>query len=288
MSDIAGRINNLSAGKQALLLRRLQKKAEAQRAQCIIPRLPRITSAFPLSFAQQRFWFLEQLVPNSSFYNIPLVFRLQGNLRVQTIQPGGPYSLCGWSSGGVVAFEVARQLLNQNEPIGPLALLDSHAHLYFRPYELRAIDETEAMLQFIKGLLPQNGQHTLIALGGSRKETLFSALRQAKGAGVLLPDIELPDLRLLLESTHTSLSTLEKYTPEILPCQITLFRAREGPLDQPGDAALGWQQYTTEPVEIFEVPGRHYTMLKDPHVSLLAQLLQTCLRKSQQESVRKG
>ena len=35
---------------------------------------------FPASFAQQRLWFIEQLLPGSSPYSIPLVFRLTGVL----------------------------------------------------------------------------------------------------------------------------------------------------------------------------------------------------------------
>ena len=40
----------------------------------------------PLSFAQQRLWFLAQLEPDSAFHNIPAAVRLQGQLNVEVLQ----------------------------------------------------------------------------------------------------------------------------------------------------------------------------------------------------------
>src|SRR5262249_42542233 len=44
---------------------------------------------------------------------------------LREIQPQGPYHLGGWSVGGLVALEIAQQLVIQGESINLLALLDS-------------------------------------------------------------------------------------------------------------------------------------------------------------------
>jgi amino acid adenylation domain-containing protein len=78
MTHLRDRIAGLSPEKRALLERRLQaaRPAVAER----IPRRRRDDAPIPLSFAQQRLWFLEQLEPGGSFYNLSFAIRLDGPL----------------------------------------------------------------------------------------------------------------------------------------------------------------------------------------------------------------
>src|SRR5262252_7194298 len=78
MSVDAPRATGLSAAKRALLERLLQGKASGD-APLTIPSRPR-TPESPLSFAQQRLWFIHQIDPTSPAYNVPVALRLRGRL----------------------------------------------------------------------------------------------------------------------------------------------------------------------------------------------------------------
>src|SRR5689334_24964795 len=81
-NDPSGTKSELSAAKRALLEARLRQNA-AKEAESI-PR--RNQTEAPLSFAQQRLWFLDQFSPGSCAYNVPRVFRLTGQPNVQALQ----------------------------------------------------------------------------------------------------------------------------------------------------------------------------------------------------------
>ena len=83
MKDHEGRHARLSAAKRALLEQRLRGgSSSARRA---IPFAPR-DAPLPLSFAQERFWFLAQLEDGGSVYNVPLSLELRGALDVAALE----------------------------------------------------------------------------------------------------------------------------------------------------------------------------------------------------------
>jgi len=80
VSQLAARLQGLSPQKRELLLRQLRQGAAAPPPRPPIQPLPRDGRGFPLSYAQQRLWFLHQLEPGSAAYNMPAPVRLSGRL----------------------------------------------------------------------------------------------------------------------------------------------------------------------------------------------------------------
>src|SRR5436309_2865730 len=78
-------LTSLPLDQRALLERRLLK---GRTGQARPQRIPRRTGdgPLPLSFAQQRLWFLEQLAPGSAAYHIPLALRARGPLDLAALQ----------------------------------------------------------------------------------------------------------------------------------------------------------------------------------------------------------
>jgi thioesterase domain-containing protein len=71
------------------------------------------------------------------------------------------------------------------------------------------------------------------------------------------------------------------YFPQVYPNSITLLRTSVQSSKAYQDSSLGWSQLTEGRVEIHQVPGNHLTMLRKPHVKVLAKQIKVCIERAQ-------
>ncbi|HEX2209622.1 MAG TPA: amino acid adenylation domain-containing protein, partial [Longimicrobium sp.] len=90
VGDVFGAAVSVRALFEAPTVAELAERVEAARgatAAMLAPVVPvERTEGMPLSFAQERLWFLDQLQPGGSFYNVPAAVRLSGALDVPALE----------------------------------------------------------------------------------------------------------------------------------------------------------------------------------------------------------
>jgi len=191
---------------------------------------------------------------------------------IRAVQPDGPYYLGGWSMGGVIAYEMAQQLLAQGQSIGLLAFLDTtipmtaanapyaeDADLSAREYGLdMTLEELDRLGPDEQ--LPYLWQHVQ-KLGLVETDTPLSLVQQI-----------LDDLKRLF---HAHIQLANDYTIRPYPGRITLFRPADSPIVNSTSRDRHWGRLAAA-VEVHFVPGLHHTMVKEPHVQVLAEHLRSC------------
>src|SRR6267142_1311425 len=85
MENVSDKKSRLSAAKRALLEQRLRGVSDSSQVSRSIPRRPH-QALVPLSFAQQRLWFLDQLLPGNSSYSVSRHVRIRGDVDCQALE----------------------------------------------------------------------------------------------------------------------------------------------------------------------------------------------------------
>ncbi len=84
----------------------------------------------------------------------------------------------------------------------------------------------------------------------------------------------------MLRVFYANIQAAYNYVPKACSNRVTLFKTTK-PSGVEQDSTLGWSKLATGGVEVHQVPGNHLTLLRKPHVQVLAKQLRECLEKVQ-------
>ena len=182
--------------------------------------------------------------------------------------PSGPIHLVGWSIGGNIAYEVARQLRAIGRRVGMLALLDSG----MLAAESQVTEDD--FLPLIAALFPGQDHESIEELRQKPPgEQLAYFINQAAKAGIV-PDDEALVGPHVFDVFQANVKAVHDYQPSEYAGRVLLIR----PADQIrtsalfDDQCLGWSQMVGS-IELASVSGDHAHMLQQPAVSEIANLL---------------
>ena len=183
---------------------------------------------------------------------------------LKTVQPHGPYRLLGHSYGGVVAYEMARMLLEQGEQISSLVLLDSIAP---------AVKQEEPPMDDARELF--DACTTAAGLSGAQLEIDIEWLRKSSDeenvryiVGLLNgrgQEITIAQFAAFYNVYRANLRCYRTYKPSLLPCEIdvSLYRASQEHQDRTTLLPdYGWNQLLHEPIRIYDVEADHFSILE--------------------------
>lgn len=176
--------------------------------------------------------------------------------------------------GGKVAYEIARQLEAAGERVGMLAVVDVPGTAdtsFVMP------DDTTTLARIVA----QIEDHYDCTLDVAGLEELDEAGRYALILARMVERHLVPpgagedELRGLLRVYKANMEAVLRYRPQASGTEITVIASAELAAGRPEDPALGWQSLTSGRVRVHRVPGSHLSMLKPPHVALVADALLT-------------
>ena len=193
---------------------------------------------------------------------------------MKTVQPAGPYHVGGWSMGGVIALEIARQLRASGDEVALLAVFDTHPF----PAEMEgALDDVELLRRLARDLagVPEEPLAELAAaLRAAEPERRIDALRAwSDAAGIAIPAPELENMGLRAKVLRAILEAARAYEPRPYDGRVLLVCAEQGVKGEGWEAAALpelWRRIVTGALDVRVVPGLHAQMVFEPHAAALA------------------
>lgn len=237
---------------------------------------------------------IEQRATINSVEALAAVFRED----VQRVQPQGPYYLAGHSFGGMVAYELAQQLLERGESVAMLAMFDVEAPgngPVVRWSRLATVPRRLGMTLRLSTFLrrEQFSVYARMRLTVARERISERLYRDQGGLLSRLWSTVIRGAPVDVQHSHEQdaarLLALQ-YRPKPYAGSVDLFWAHTSPIPlRVHDARRGWSALAQGGVRVHPVPGDHLTLLLEPLVEHVARQLAVMLHaNSPKRASRQG
>ena len=188
----------------------------------------------------------------------------------------GPYHLLGWSFGGVLAFEIARQLHQSGREVGFLGFMDAFAPVakpLTEEVSIEQIDEAK-FLQVIAKELNTIRRYSGFPPLSETDMTWQAAIEGYQAIGIVPKDYSIDDMRRKMLVYGNCGLLYSKYRPSPIPIPIVHFQASQNVEDWDFD----WRPYTTKQVRPIWIRCNHYRMGFEPNINVVAAHLRALIR----------
>jgi surfactin family lipopeptide synthetase A len=199
--------------------------------------------------------------------------------RLREVQPEGPYYLAGLCVNGVIAYEMARQLVAQGQQVPFLALFDAQNPAYYEDYTHESHRQlAQRKLEYQLRNLRRGGLSGVPGfihgrLAGARLRARVRYWRIYCGLHLRVSEKRLQDLETIIHPTSFA------YRPQSYPGRIVFFQSTDWPGGRYWDFYASWNDMC-HTLEVHKIPQGHETMFHEANVDLVANLLQNCLSKA--------
>jgi thioesterase domain-containing protein/acyl carrier protein len=184
--------------------------------------------------------------------------------------------LAGWSMGALIAFELGMLLATGTGHVPTVVVLDQPARGDqacppdgVDPQNMGLLDRFASKVSDLIGTELGVSAATLAEHDELTQAAVF--LERFK-AHQLVPEMTtVEDFRRFLDLMLAHNRMTAGYVPAVYPGRILVLRADADGDERPPD--LGWQRHSMQPVDVVAVPGSHVSMMRPPHVEIVAERL---------------
>ncbi|MGG4499054.1 amino acid adenylation domain-containing protein [Brevibacillus reuszeri] len=180
------------------------------------------------------------------------------------------YNLVGYSFGGILAFEMARNLKKKGFSVNLLGLIDTSIGK-----ETENPSDFELLLEFIERYSPTEAE-----IGKLRSLDFESQIQMSydigRKCGLIEEGRAYDSFKTQIITAINNSRIEKKYKAQKYEGKITLFKATDGL----SDATEGWSDLTSQELLIVSVPGTHFSIMRPPHVSELANEIEKTINQA--------